>query len=307
MNSMTIPEGQLAIGLPVYNGERFLDEVIESIRAQTYADFQLIILDNASTDRTVAICQQHAAQDPRIVVHRNATNIGAAGNFNRVFELAQPCRFFKWAAADDLLEPRYLEACLGLLASDPGVVVAHSEVAVIDEHGHRRAPPHSLLVETHAPDPVRRFRALISLKHWCYDVFGVIRVEALRATPLIAPYIASDRNLLVDLGLLGRFAHAPEPLFLSREHDGRSIRSSSLQDRGAWFDPRLRGRLVLPHFRQFWEYLRTLWRHPIRAGARLRCTVALLSWLRHCRRFLYRDLRHASATLLQRMSPARVK
>ena len=77
---------RVSIGLPVYNGENFLEEAVESLLAQTFEDFELIISDNASTDRTKAICQAYAAQDDRVRYFRNHENIGASGNFTRVFD-----------------------------------------------------------------------------------------------------------------------------------------------------------------------------------------------------------------------------
>ena len=73
---------RVSIGLPIYNGERrFMSEAIESVLAQTFTDFELIICDNASTDRTPEICQQYARRDKRIKYYRNEKNIGILVNF----------------------------------------------------------------------------------------------------------------------------------------------------------------------------------------------------------------------------------
>ena len=86
---------RVSIGLPVYNGEKYLEQALISILSQTYTDFELIISDNASTDRTQAICREYAAKDPRIRYYCNEENLGAAPNHNRVFELASG-EYFKW-------------------------------------------------------------------------------------------------------------------------------------------------------------------------------------------------------------------
>src|SRR5438132_13873019 len=92
---------QVSIGMPVYNGERYLSGALDSLLSQTLADFDLIISDNASTDATESICRSYAAHDSRIRYFRNENNLGAAANFNRAFELCGG-EFFRWAAHDDL-------------------------------------------------------------------------------------------------------------------------------------------------------------------------------------------------------------
>src|SRR5690349_812781 len=91
---------QVSIGLPVYNGEKYLLNAIGSLLKQDFEDFELVISDNASTDKTEAMCHEFAAKDKRIRYHRNETNIGATGNYNRVFRLSNG-EFFRWASHDD--------------------------------------------------------------------------------------------------------------------------------------------------------------------------------------------------------------
>ena len=94
--------------MPVFNGQRYLDEAIASIISQTYANFELIIADNCSTDDSLAIARKWQEIDDRIKVIESATNLGAAPNFNRVFAAAEG-ELFKWAACDDLIEPNFLQ------------------------------------------------------------------------------------------------------------------------------------------------------------------------------------------------------
>ena len=112
---------KLTIGLPVYNGDNFLEECLESILAQTFRDFKLIISDNASTDRTESICRRFAENDPRVKYYRNEKNIGAAPNFNRVFELSNT-EYFKWIAHDDVHKPDFVEQCVHILETDQNPV-----------------------------------------------------------------------------------------------------------------------------------------------------------------------------------------
>ena len=90
----------LSIGLPVYNGERFLAKAIASLLIQEFEDFELIISDNGSNDKTEAICRDAAARDSRVRYLRSNENRGATWNFRRVLEAASG-EFFKYAAYDD--------------------------------------------------------------------------------------------------------------------------------------------------------------------------------------------------------------
>src|SRR2546425_9420098 len=94
---------QVSVGLPVYNGERYLAEALDSLLTQSYEDFELIICDNASTDRTGEIARSYAAKDKRVRYARNDKNLGAGGNFRRGFALASG-EYFRWAASDDVCE-----------------------------------------------------------------------------------------------------------------------------------------------------------------------------------------------------------
>ena len=100
--------------MPVYNGEEYIALAIRAVLDQTFSDFELIISDNASEDRTEDICREFASLDSRIRYYRNSENIGTAGNNNRLLELARG-EFFRWSNADDLFAPRFHELCLKAL------------------------------------------------------------------------------------------------------------------------------------------------------------------------------------------------
>lgn len=109
-----IDQPRVAIGMPVFNGEKTVASAIESIVQQTYGDFRLIISDNASTDATPVICQAMAARDSRIAYVRQESNIGAEANFDYVLQAAE-CEYFMWAAADDVRSPDFLALCIDFL------------------------------------------------------------------------------------------------------------------------------------------------------------------------------------------------
>lgn len=113
----------VSIGMPVYNGERYIVEALDSLLAQDYENFELIISDNASTDRTQGICLEYTSRDKRIRYYRNETNMGALWNFNRVFELSSG-EYFMWASHDDLWRPHFISELVGLLEATPSAVLA---------------------------------------------------------------------------------------------------------------------------------------------------------------------------------------
>ncbi|WP_448540257.1 glycosyltransferase family 2 protein [Roseiflexus sp.] len=271
------PTPRVSIGLPVYNGERYLASALESILAQTFGDFEVIISDNASTDATPEICRAYTARDPRVRYVRHEINRGAAWNFNHAFGLARGV-YFKWHAHDDLLEPTFLERCVAALDRDPQVVLAFSRTRVIDPAGHTLYTYDERL-RTESPLASVRFHDLICIGHPCFQVFGVIRTDVLRRTPLIGAYVPSDRILLARLGLLGPFYEAPEHLFISRRHPAQSVRAAKLRARAAWFDPANEGKIVMPHFRTLYEYIKAIRATPLPPEETRRCYVALLHWI----------------------------
>ncbi len=273
------PAPRVSLGLPVYNGEAFLDACIASILAQDYDDFELIICDNASTDDTARIVAGWAARDPRIRPYRSAQNCGAALNFNRAFAPARG-ELFKWCAADDLVAPGFLGACVAALDAAPAAVLAWSGAVDIDEEGREigeiydnREP-----FAFGAADVAARFRDLVCPGHSCIAVFGLIRSAVLRETSLIAPYVASDKVLLAELGVRGPFVRVDGNLIQHRQHRGRSVTANPrLRDRAPWFDPRS-GWLLFPHFRLAREYARVALAAP--AGQRIRCLAHVARWIR---------------------------
>ena len=128
-------EPLITIGLPVFNAERFLADAFDSILAQTYSGFRLVVSDNGSTDTTAKIVESYANQDQRIEFIRNDYNRGATWNFNRVFAECRT-RYFKWAAADDMLAPTLLERSLEMLENSPAtVVLVYPQTLLIDASG----------------------------------------------------------------------------------------------------------------------------------------------------------------------------
>jgi glycosyltransferase involved in cell wall biosynthesis len=263
---------RLSIGVPVFNGERFLAAAIQSALDSSFSDFELIISDNGSTDGTEAIARAFTEQDARVRYVRNATNIGPIANFNQVLR-ASGGEYFKWLAYDDLCGSDLLARCIEVLDRDPTAVLCSGRFVEIDENGEPIAEqPYRLDLTSSRPHV--RLGELMCTSRGHPIMFGVIRARTLRATHMLADYHGSDRALLAELTLHGRFIELPEVLWSSRDHPGRSnyVRTTS---RG--WDPR--GRTMPPHLASSAHLARVLATAPVSRTERVRCAITLVACL----------------------------
>ena len=238
----------LSVGLPVYNGADFVAEAIESILNQRFTDFELLIQDNASTDATADICRSYAASNSRVHYVRNRQNVGAAPNFNLVFERARG-RYFKWATHDDVCMPDFFKRCIEVLERDSTIVLCSGQTQLVndDRSSVRYDRKQRCYVTRHGErvgqiDPVHRAEGTRpSGRFWdvlvrtmrTFEIFGVIRADVLRQTHLHGSYYGSDKVLLAELSLLGRFHLLPEVLLLRRCHRNQSS-NLELTQKGSW-------------------------------------------------------------------------
>lgn len=269
----------VSIGLPVFNGEAYLEQALESILTQTWGDFELIISDNASTDRTEEICRVYVQRDPRVRYVRNTENRGAAFNYNQTVALARG-QFFKWAAADDWLAPTFLETCLAPLQSDHSIVLVYPHTQIVDENGQPLSLYEDELNLTES-EPAERFCHFLDRfrrKDKCNAVFGLIRLEQLRKTRLIDRFTSSDITLLGELALLGKMVEVPQTLFYRRDHPGSSVRALKPSERASWFDPTLRKSRRYVHWRLWGEFIHSLWWLPLPLAVRLRGMRGVIRW-----------------------------
>lgn len=235
---------RLTIGLPVYNGEAYLEQALDCILGQTYRDFVLILSDNASTDRTRAICEAAQARDSRVRYVRQERNLGASANFNFVFR-ASETELFKWAAHDDLMHPDFLRRVVELLDASPRAAVANSWCDRID--GASRVignfDNQRTLLD---PRPSRRLAAMFRLGYPS-AIWGVMRRADLLRTRLFESHLGSDWNLLAELLLMGELALVPEYLMSVRDHRGAfsfGLQGEPKRVRLRWFDPAARSPAV---------------------------------------------------------------
>jgi glycosyltransferase involved in cell wall biosynthesis len=260
---------KLSIGLPVYNGAKYLKAAIETHLAQSFKDFELIICDNASIDETGNICQHYVSSDQRVRYYRNSENHGAVWNFNRCFELARG-EYFKLSAHDDLLEPTFCEKCIEVLDANPDVVLCHSLSKVVDDNLNCLAVYDPSVLATDKPKATRRFGARLRGGR-CIEVFGVIRSSALRSVRPFLPFVGCDRALLAELAVEGRFATVQEYLFLNGEHPQRSTQLGLRQLQRLGFYPVKNGAKMHPVrslFRAYGDIVRR--KFPSRVD-RIRC------------------------------------
>lgn len=238
----------VSIGMPVYNGEKYIAEALESLLAQTYTDFEILIADNRSTDNTLEIAQAFAAKDSRIQVMTREENRGAVENFNYVFHQTTG-EFFKWAAADDICKPDFLKECVTLLKDNPEVIWCHTESDKIDADGNSLLPwvdKDDASIETDGAGKrrwtalpridsdsdisCRRFAGVLLGTNWCVDSYGLIRRKALQRTRLVVDLYGAEKVLMAELSLQGKYGHIERQLFAQRIHLSAS---SAIEDEAA--------------------------------------------------------------------------
>jgi glycosyltransferase involved in cell wall biosynthesis len=212
---------KVSIGLPVYNGEKFLTHAIESLLSQSYANIELIISDNCSIDGSAEIAHAAAQRDPRVSFYQNPTNIGAANNFNRVFNLASG-KYFMWAAHDDLWHPDFIAKCVATLERLSSIILCATNIRFIDHDGEivkgrgmRAVGGRYNQLNTVRMDLRRRVSELTGKLNW-YAIYGLIRTDGLKKTRLFREAYGTDVLLLMELLLQGETLILPEQLFSYR-------------------------------------------------------------------------------------------
>jgi glycosyltransferase involved in cell wall biosynthesis len=261
---------RLSVGLPVYNGERFLRQAIDSVLNGSFQDLELIVSDNCSTDETESIAHAYASRDPRVRYVRNDRNIGPVANFNQAFRLARG-DYFKWLAYDDICGPELLARCVAVLDDGPSVALCSARFSEIDASGHRIADQ-PYRIDLSSTKPHVRLGNLLCTSKGHPILYGVIRSSVLRTTGLLANYHGSDRALIAALALRGRLLEIPEELWESRDHPDRSPR---VRATNAGWDP---GRNSGPpqHVAIAIQIARILVAAPLPPSERLHCLLAVM-------------------------------
>ncbi|GEM_PF-2254224 len=210
---------KVSIGMPLYNGEKYLQEALDCLRNQDFLDYEVIISDNCSTDSTADICRRFAAGNPNVSFYSQEKNIGAVPNFNFVFEKARG-QYFIWYSHDDGWAPSYLRKCVAALDRNPSAVLCFSDVDFMDADGqsHRHEDFYGVgynRLETFGKPVLERIRILISETNW-YAIYGMFRSEALRKTRMGRPVFGWDVHLTLEVLLQGGIYILPEKLMRYR-------------------------------------------------------------------------------------------
>ena len=262
---------RVSIAVPAYNCERYIARCLRSLLAQTFQDFEIIVSDNASTDRTADICDEIACTDSRVRVVRRPDNIGGPSNFRYVYTLCSG-ELHKWSTADDYWDPRYLEVCVRELDRRPDVVLCYTRTVLVDSDDEliSKYDDNLDLVD---PLPQTRFNKLLAEIGLCNAHLGVIRRAAMDRTLLIGNELGSDVEFLAELALYGRFCVVPEYFFFRRYHEtSSSWNRDSLEHQSRYYNP--------PGGREFtlhtWKKLRrryaAVWRSPLAFTQKLQLT-----------------------------------
>ena len=294
------PSARVSIGVPVYNGERFLEETLDALLAQSYRDIEILIADNASTDSTAGICAKYAAMDPRVRYFRNPVNLGSAGNVRRVGELAR-AEYFKLANADDVPLPNLVESCIAVLDRDPEVVLCCGRSRLIDANSVPIRDYHDD-VHTRSLSAVERFRHMASRVRLTNALQGVIRTTAVKKLfPHYGSYDGADVVILAALALYGQIHQLPDVLFLRRMHEWSSSALTEHERKQAYLDPAEVHSLPAYLLKIHRGYVQEILSAPLAASVKARLLWVVLRSLGMQRN----SVAHEAAGLLRRLWSAR--
>jgi glycosyltransferase involved in cell wall biosynthesis len=279
----------ISVGMPVFNGERYLVEALDSILAQTYPDFELIISDNASEDQTRDICDEFARRDSRIRYIRQPANLGAPRNFNFVFEQARG-KYFKWASGNDLCDPDLLRICKSVLDEQPETVLCFGRATAIDHNGDiLRDYEGNLGVDDVRPS--RRFVHVLDRIGVNNVHAGLFRTEVLRKTKPEQSYPSADLVLIAELALYGKFYEVPQVLFYRREAPGTATKFRSIEEVVELRSPGVKPHWFWPRWRSSLGYFEAALRSPVAISEKAAICIYLLKSYYWNRQDYWRELR----------------
>jgi hypothetical protein len=270
------PRVPIAVGLPVHNGENYIRDAIETLLSQTFGDFRLVISDNASIDATEEICRYYERRDPRITYHRQSENIGAAPNFNFVFE-ASRSKYFKWCAHDDVLGPDFLRQCYDRMEEDPRISVCHSLTVMINKDGDV-VGTYDDQIPLDGDSATERFTRVLWVDHFT-EIWGLMRSCAIKDTRLYRSYVGSDRTFLAEMLLRGRMAYIHDYQAFRRQHpECYSCALRSHSEKVKWFDPRASAHPAASSAAKISHAIDAITRAPIPHAERIACLRAVSAW-----------------------------
>lgn len=266
----------VAIGVPVYNGERFLEATLDCLLAQTYRNIEIIVSDNASTDGTAAICKRYAQLDPRVKHARTEINVGANGNIRRLAGMFRG-EYFKLSNADDLVGPEFVARCVEVLESDPSVALVCTLSRLIDMDGRplRNYQDDMHICESSAVDRFVRILERIRLTNSIQGVGrgGILRELFLRH----GSYDGADMVMLAAIAARGGIHQIQQVMFDRRMHEwSASSRSGDAKATQEYLDPATTGAVSAYLTRIACGYVAEGFRAPFSAGIRMKLAYKAL-------------------------------
>ncbi|HEB72930.1 MAG TPA: glycosyltransferase family 2 protein, partial [Nitrospirae bacterium] len=199
------------IGMILYNDDKYLSESIESLLAQTYRHFKLIILDDCSTDNSENIALEYSSKDDRIVYLVNKRRNGLAINYKITFRrFAEEVEYFMWVAGHDIYHPRWLETMVKSLDGNPEAVMAYSLTRRISETGedlNLRCPHYHSLGQ----NVIERIKSIcFNARGYGNMIYGLFRIRDVRKVGGVRRCLLPDMLLLHKLSLRGGFIQVNE-------------------------------------------------------------------------------------------------
>jgi len=207
-------EPAITIGLPVFNDCKFISTTLESLLAQSFRNFRLLVSDNASSDGTSEICQKFARRDSRICYIRHKENIGSHENFRGVLA---GCKtdFFMWMGSHDLISTNYIESCLETLLTNKRIVLCYGNIKFIGREG-QCVGVDSVVIDTRSiPFWVGYIRFLWE-EEACFKMHGVARTWAAKAALSSQNFFGVDHHYLTSLCLVGHVSFDQRANFEAR-------------------------------------------------------------------------------------------
>ncbi|MFK8015365.1 MAG: glycosyltransferase family 2 protein [Gammaproteobacteria bacterium] len=283
----------ITVGMPVYNGEQYLESAISAVLEQTFDDFELLIADNASSDQSGDICRDLAAGDSRIRYLRNQKNIGAAANYNLLYDQART-PYFRWSNADDLLDPTLHQKCYDALVAHPEAALAAGTTILIDGDGNETGAYDDNL-HIVDPRPSRRLCSFLRRVGMTNVIYGLMRTDALKHTDLMGngTVPAADTIFMGQLVLQGAFIKLDEPLFYRRMHELSSSadRADTSKQQSFWSAGEKKFKRA--GWKSLAAYRRAIARTPLDAGESLALYQLLLQEMWANKRQLSAELIHS--------------
>ncbi len=213
---ITIDNPLVSIGIPVYNEGQFLEHTLKSIIEIDYPNLEIIIVDNASTDRASAIAANFAKHDHRINYARENENRGAIHSLNTTFERARG-KYFLWSGGHDLWRPDILRLCIPILEQDTNTILAFPKTTFIDEEGAEIRSDTFANLDTRGLNQISRYGKLLWHLRSCSILHGVWRRSVLPSQAPLPSMLSCDDLLLSRMALRGAFASVPEAEWFRRE------------------------------------------------------------------------------------------